>query len=255
MNTVQVLQNSSIAPVLLSSCFGLALGSFLNVVILRLPEGFQVFFGSVFSRCPQCERRIGWYDNVPVVSYLLLRGRCRACGRRISIQYPLVELAMAAITTWLFYSYGPTPYFFLYTLFFALLLAVAVIDLRLRTIPDSLVILGCFAGITGSFFTPFPGWINALAGMVLGFLVPLVVTTIYEWLRDKTMIGGGDIKLLAMIGAFVGWQPLGSILFYSALLGLLVAVAARVTGKSDRLPFAPFLALGTLIAMFAPLFF
>jgi len=254
MNILHSLQNSSIAPLLLSTLFGLALGSFLNVVILRLPGGWQVFFGSVFSRCPQCERRIGWYDNIPVLSYLLLRGCCRSCGKRISLQYPLVELIMAVITTWLFHNYGPTPYFFLYTLFFALLLAVAVIDLRLGTIPDSLVIFGCLAGMTASVFTPFPGWLNALIGMVLGCLVPLVVTTIYECLRNKTLIGGGDIKLLGMIGAFVGWQPLGSILFYSALLGLLVAVGCRLVGKSDRLPFGPFLAIGTVLTLFAPHF-
>jgi leader peptidase (prepilin peptidase)/N-methyltransferase len=255
MNALTQLHTGSTGALLLSAAFGLALGSFLNVVIVRLPGGWKVFFASAFSNCPQCGARIRWYDNVPLLSFLVLRGRCRACGRPIAIQYPLVELAMAVITAWLFSVYGPTPYFFLYTVFFALLLAVAVIDLRLRQIPDSLVMIGCFSGIIGSLCTPLPGWTDAMAGMVFGAVVPLMVTSTYEWLRNKTLIGGGDIKLLGMIGAFVGWQPLGVILLYSALSGVVVAVAVKLAGKPGRLPFAPFLALGTLCALFGPNFF
>lgn len=252
MNTLMQLHSGSPGPLLLSGAFGLALGSFLNVVIVRLPGGWPSFFGSIFSRCPQCGARIRWYDNIPLLSYLLLRGRCRACGRPISIRYPLVESAMAVITAWLFFVYGPTPYFFLYTVFFAILLAAAVIDLRQRTIPDALPLIGCLAGIGGNLFTPLPGWPHAVAGMILGALVPLMVTSTYEWLRDKPLIGGGDIKLLGMIGAFVGWQPLGAILFYSAGCGILVAAPLKLAGKPGRLPFAPFLVLGTVCALFGP---
>ncbi|MGI6656200.1 MAG: prepilin peptidase [Desulfobulbus sp.] len=252
MNSLILFGSGSTAGLALSAAFGLALGSFLNVVIARLPHGRQEFFKSLFSQCPQCGHRIRFSDNIPVLSYLLLRGRCRDCGQPISIQYPLVELAMAGITTWLFSLYGPTPYFYLYTIFFALLLAVSVIDLRLRQIPDSLVITGCLAGIIGSLFTPLPGWTHAMAGMVFGTMVPLMVVSTYEWLRNTTLIGGGDIKLLGMIGAFLGWQPLGSILFYSAISGVVVAVAVKLAGKPARLPFAPFLTLGTLAALFGP---
>ncbi len=236
----------------LSAAFGLALGSFLNVVICRLPGGRAAFFSSVFSRCPQCGTRIRWYDNIPLFSYLLLRGRCRACSKRISIQYPLVELAMGAVSVFLFHFYEASPYFFIYIVFFGILLAVSVIDCRQRLIPDSLVLIGCVVGIGGSLVTPLPGWTDAMAGLVFGVSVPLIVVTTYEMLRKKSVMGGGDIKLIGMIGAFLGWHPLGAILFYSALGGGIFAASTKLAGHSSRLPFAPFLALGTLYTLFGP---
>ena len=252
MNGYDHLMTTSWEVTALSGVLGLALGSFLNVVICRLPQGWKVFFSSAFSRCPRCGRPIGWFDNIPLLSYLLLRGRCRACKQLISIQYPLVELAMAAIAMWLFTLYGPTTFFFLYLAFFGLLLAASVIDLRLRVIPNALVAAGCLIGIGGSLLTPLPGWTNAMAGLVFGLVVPLLVVSSYERLRGKTLIGGGDIKLMGMIGAFLGWQPLGEILFYSALTGGLVAAGYKLAGTPIRLPFAPFLSLGTLCALFLP---
>lgn len=240
------------AQLALITVFGLALGSFLNVVICRLPGGRQVFFSSIFSRCPHCHGRIRWYDNIPLLSYLLLHGRCRDCGARISPQYPLVEAAMAAVAVLLYLQYSATAYFYLYTCFFAILIAVSVIDLRRRWIPDSLVILGICCGIIGSLFTPLPGWTHAMAGLVFGTTIPLIVITTYEALRGKIVMGGGDIKLIGMIGAFLGWQPLGLILFYSALSGGLAALGLQWAGRSAKLPFAPLLTLGTLLAVFAP---
>lgn len=251
MNTFMQLPADSSGVNVLIALFGLAVGSFLNVVIHRLPGGWRTFFASIFSRCPRCGRVIHWYDNIPVLSYLLLRGRCRSCRQSISIQYPLVELSMAGIVYWLFQQYGANIYFYLYTIFFALMLAASVIDIRQRLIPDPLVIAGCLIGIGGSLLTPLPGWTNAVIGMVAGVLVPLVMLSAYERLRGNILIGGGDIKLLGMIGAFLGWQPLGEILFSSALIGGLVAVGFKLAGTSIRLPFAPFLFMGTLCALFA----
>lgn len=238
--------------IVLSAVFGLALGSFLNVVICRLPGGGRAFFVSVFSRCPHCGARIRWFDNIPLLSYLLLRGRCRACTKRISIQYPLVELAMAAVSVWLFQVYGSAPLFFIYIAFFGILLAISVIDLNRQWIPDSLVFIGCGIGIAGSLVTPLPGWTNAMAGLVFGVTVPLMLVSAYEMLRRKEVMGGGDFKLIGMIGAFLGWQPLGAIVFYSALLGTLFAVGMKLADHPTRLPFAPFLTLGTLYTLFGP---
>jgi len=231
---------------------GLAIGSFLNVVIYRLPQGWKVFFSSAFSRCPSCLTTIHWYDNIPVLSFLLLRGRCRACGSRISVQYPLVESCMGAITVLLFFRFGPSPYFFSYLAFFFVLLAVSVIDLQRMEIPDSLVVFGMTCGIGFSLVTPFPGWTNAMAGLVFGTTIPLILVTSYEALVKKTVMGGGDIKLIGMIGAFLGWQPLGAVLFYSSLTGIMAAVGLMATGRSSRIPFAPFLFIGTICALMVP---
>lgn len=232
--------------------FGLALGSFLNVVICRAPQGWKVFFSSAFSRCPSCGTAIHCYDNIPLLSFLLLRGRCRSCGIRISWQYPLVELAMTLVALLLFRRFGPTPYFFSYLCFFFLLLAIAVIDLQRMEIPDNLLVSGMISGIGFSFLTPFPGWSDAMAGLVFGTTIPLILVTSYEALRRKTVMGGGDIKLIGMIGAFLGWQPLGAVLFYSALSGMVVALGLRLCGMAGRMPFAPFLFLGTLCALLGP---
>ncbi|MBM9536583.1 prepilin peptidase [Desulfobulbus alkaliphilus] len=240
------------AQLALITVFGLALGSFLNVVISRLPGGRREFFSSIFSRCPHCRGRIRWYDNIPLLSYLLLRGRCRDCGVTIPLQYPLVEAAMAAVAVFLYLQYSATAYFYLYICFFAILIAVSVIDLRQRWIPDSLVIIGIGCGIIGSLFTPLPGWTHAMAGLVFGTTIPLMLVTTYETLRGKIVMGGGDIKLIGMIGAFLGWQPLGLILFYSALVGSLAALGLKWAGRFPKLPFAPMLTLGTLLAVFAP---
>jgi len=236
----------------MAGVLGLALGSFLNVVICRLPQGWKVFFSSAFSRCPSCRTAIHWYDNIPVLSFLLLRGRCRACGGRISVQYPLVELAMGAAAVLLFVRYGPSPYFFSYLVFFFVMLAVSVIDLQRLEIPDSLVVFGMICGIGFSLVTPFPGWTHAMAGLVFGTTVPLILVTSYEALRKKTVMGGGDIKLIGMIGAFLGWQPLGAVLFYSSLAGIAAAAGLMAVGRARRIPFAPFLFLGTICALMIP---
>lgn len=235
--------------------FGLALGSFLSVVICRLPQGWKFFFASAFSRCPSCRAVIDWYDNVPVLSFLILRGRCRACGVRISAQYPLVELAMAMAAVLLFRRFGLSPCFFSHLCLTFVLLAVSVIDFQRLEIPDRLVGIGIVGGIGFSLVTPVPGWTSAMAGLVFGTTIPLILVTSYEVLRKKTVMGGGDIKLIGMIGAYLGWQPLGTVIFYSALSGVVVVMGLKAMGKSGLIPFAPFLFFGTLCALTAPDFF
>lgn len=232
---------------------GLSIGSFLNVVIYRLPEGGGKFFSSARSKCPFCETTIRLYDNIPLLSFALLRGRCRDCGRSISWQYPLVELLMAGITLALYQQYGSSAYFFVYILFFGLLLSCSIIDIHHRMLPDSLLLLGGIAGIVSNCFVLFPGVFNALIGLVAGIGAPLLFVCAYERLRHKTVIGGGDIKLIGMIGAFVGWEPLGLIIFYAAAGGTAALLLLKLTGKLKKpLPFAPFLSLATVMAGLYP---
>ena len=237
---------------LIAVCFGLVLGSFFNVVICRLPGGARSFFIPAVSQCPVCCNRVRWYDNIPLLSYAILGGKCRNCGTTISLQYPLVESLAAVMVWWLYYNHSFYIYFYVHLVFFSLLLCMSVIDLKHRRIPNELLVIGMVAGVVFSLFTPFPGWKNSLAGLVLGYCVPLVLFTLYELLRGKTLIGGGDIKLLGMIGATIGWQPMGSVLFYSGLAGLLVAVVYKVRGRELQLPFVPFLTFGTFFTLYGP---
>lgn len=233
--------------------FGLVLGSFFNVVICRLPSGVKAFFVPTGSHCPACNNRVRWYDNIPLLSYAILRGRCRDCGTGISLQYPIVEALTAIMVWWLYSSYFPYVIFYVYLAFFSLLLCMSVIDINQRRIPNSLLILGMVVGLFCSLITPFPGGKSALAGLALGYSVPLLLITLYETLRGKTLIGGGDIKLMGMIGAFIGWQPMGNVIFYSSLAGLLVVLACRCMQRDLLcLPFAPCVAMGTIYTLFEP---
>jgi len=255
MSHMMQLMPAPPAALVLVALFGLAWGSFLNVLICRLPGGWRHFFAAARSRCPRCYTKIRWYDNVPLLGYLLLRGRCRDCGGRISPWYPLVELAMAVGVLVLFSVYSLSSFFFVYLVFFSLLLVIAVIDLRQMSIPDCLPIAGMCCGIAASLVTPLPGWPHALAGLACGITAPLLLVLVYEAWRHTTVMGGGDIKLLGMIGSFLGWQPLPEVVFYGALSGVLAALALLLSGRSTRLPFAPFLLLGTLMVLFGPDYF
>ena len=231
---------------------GLALGSFLNVVICRLPRGWGEFSGSVFSRCPGCLTKIRWYDNIPLLGFIFLRGRCRSCGMRISRQYPLVEAAMGLAAFFLYRRYGLSIFFYKYLFFAAVLLSAAVIDLKTRHIPDILIISGMAAGIIFGFVCPFPGLKPSLIGLGTGLFLLLPVMA-YEAIRNKTVMGGGDIKLMGLIGVFLGWQRLGPMLFYSSLAALTTALFFKAGGKkSFKLPFAPFLAMGSFVVIWGP---
>lgn len=243
---------NELSRILLVAGLGLALGSFLNVVAFRLPQGWSVFFGSVRSHCRHCQAVIGWYDNIPLLSFLYLRGRCRRCRQSISWQYPLVELMMAAIALCAYWQYSLTVYFSKYLALGFFLLGAAVIDWQTRKIPDALIIAGIIAGIFFAFYTPFPGWQYSLISLGLGFFVPLLVVSCYELVRGKIIMGGGDIKLMAMIALFLGWQRLAPVIFYGAFAGLLTALLLRAKGKKGPLPFAPFLALGSALVLWSP---
>lgn len=228
--------------------FGAAVGSFLNVCIARLPHDESVV--APRSRCPWCGARIRWYDNVPLLSYLWLRGRCRACGERISLRYPLVEAAALGVWVGSAAAYGPTWQALSAALFLSLLLAIGVIDARHYLIPDVLSLGGLGAGLALSLLPGPPSPLLAAAGAATGFAVLFAVGWIGELALKKPAMGGGDMKMMAMVGAFLG--PSGALLtiFLGAVAGSLVF--GPISLKTKKLvPFGVFLALGAAVALVA----
>lgn len=230
---------------LVAGLLGASIGSFLNVCIYRLPEGESVV--SPRSRCPQCGTQIGWRDNFPVLSYVLLRGRCRGCGVRISPQYPLVELAAALIWVAAVARYGLAWQALVVAIFFTLLLGIALTDARTYIIPDEFTIGGTVAGVA---LAAAPGGVSlgqSLLGAAVGFGLLYLAGVMGEWWLRKPAMGGGDIKMMAMVGAFLG--PIGAILaiFLGALVGSIVFLP--ISFKTRKLiPFGIFLAVGAAVA-------
>ncbi len=236
-------------PVTVLALFGAVFGSFLNVLILRLPRGESVVFPG--SHCPRCGAPIRWYDNLPVLSYLLLRGRCRGCAERISIQYPLVEAGMALLAVALWLKFGPEFELVRWFAFLLLLTGVALTDARHYLIPDAFSVGGLLLGLALAFL---PGGITpagALIGLAAGGLGLYLVAWLGSLAFRREAMGGGDIKLLAMIGAFTGWPGVLFTVFAGSVLGSLV-FGWIVYGMKRRVlvPFGVFLALGAALYVF-----
>jgi len=237
------------AEFLVVGVFGLMVGSFLNVCIARLPRGGSLI--SPPSTCPTCNRLIAWRDNIPLVSYLLLRGRCRQCKTPISVRYPLVEAATAVVfllQAWVEPTIGLPLASRL--VFSALLVALAVTDLETFRLPNPLTFGGLAAGLAFSLVIA-PGIVAALAGAALGAGVLLLIR--WTWLRatGTDAMGLGDVKMLAMIGAFLGWQQIFVVLLLSSLVGAVIGLLIAGTGRGSmrtKLPFGVFLALAALVA-------
>jgi leader peptidase (prepilin peptidase) / N-methyltransferase len=232
--------------------FGLALGSFLNVCIYRIPIKKSIVYPP--SSCPRCEERIKFYDNIPVLSYLLLMGRCRRCGQPISIQYPMVEMAMGLISVALLLKLGPTLEYVFFMLFVGSLIAMAFIDLRHKIVPDVISLPGIVVGFALSLvpFTPLQ-WRDSLIGIVGGGGFLLMVAIFFEKMTGRQGMGMGDVKMLAMIGAWMGWQALPFVILLSSVAGSLIGgtflIASR-QGVKTKIPFGPFLSLGAMIYLF-----
>jgi leader peptidase (prepilin peptidase)/N-methyltransferase len=236
---------------IISIIFGALMGSFLNVCILRLPQEESIITPG--SHCPQCKKPIKFYDNIPLVSYLLLRGRCRYCHSPISIQYPLVEGITALSSLILFLKFGPTLSYLFYFSFVSALIVITLIDLYHQIIPDVISLPGIGVGILASLFIPQITLLNSLIGILLGGGSLFLVATIYQWLFKREGMGGGDVKLLAMIGAFLGWKAVILTILLGSLLGSISGIIIMVSKGKDfkyAIPFGPFLSLGAVIALF-----
>ncbi len=224
---------------------GASVGSFMNVCVTRLPTGESLVRPR--SRCPECGGQIAWYDNIPLLSWILLRGKCRQCRTSISLQYPAVELVTAGIWIGMALMYGPTWRALQGSILFSLLLTISMIDARHYLIPDALSIGGLGAGLALSLLPGPPSPLTSVIGAALGFGVLLAVGLLGEWVFKKPAMGGGDIKMMAMVGAFLG--PAGAMLtiFLGALAGTLVFAPLSLKTKRE-VPFGVFLGLGAAIA-------
>ena len=232
--------------------FGAVMGSFANVLIHRLPMGLSII--SPGSQCPSCSARIRWFDNIPIVSYFILGGRCRACKTIISPRYPLVEALSGLLFAAVVFRYGIQPATAAMALFAWALLVITFIDLDHRIIPDVISLPGTILGLAFSFVPGFPRPVDSVVGVAAGAGFLFLVLYAYEKIMGEEGMGLGDVKLLAMIGAFLGWQALPVTILVSSMTGSLVGVGyALIKGESVRkfpVPFGPFLALGAIVHLF-----
>lgn len=230
---------------------GLLIGSFLNVVIARVPEGRSLWRPG--SACPGCGSAIAWHDNVPLVSFAALRGRCRACGISIPSRYPIVEAVTGALFGAAALAFGPTLHAGVAAGLLAALVAITMIDLERQIIPDVISLPGILAGLLANLATGHVSWLESVLGIVIGGGVFLAIAVVGSWLAGQDAMGGGDIKLAAMLGAFLGWKVLLLSLFVSAVGGGILAaalMASGLRGRKDPLPFGPFLAAGGAVGLF-----
>lgn len=241
-----------INPSMLAYAFllGLCLGSFLNVVIFRLPRGQSLITPP--SRCPGCGSALRWFDNVPVLSWTLLRGRCRSCRAPISVQYPVVELVTGLLFVLVVWLTPAGPQMLSRLILVCILVALFGIDLEHQILPNTITLPGIAVGMILSVLGP-PGWPAALIGVLIGGGVLYGIAGAYYLVRREEGLGMGDVKMLAMIGAFLGWKAVLVTLVLSSFSGALVGVAliaAQRGGMRLALPFGTFLALGAVAAMF-----
>ncbi|MCL5408551.1 MAG: prepilin peptidase [Candidatus Omnitrophica bacterium] len=239
---------------------GACLGSFANVCIYRIPRGKSIVFPP--SSCPKCKKPIKWHDNIPVLSFFILRGKCRNCGKKISSRYPIVEFIMGLLAFLLYEKFSISAPFLIYFIFVLALVIVSFIDWDTYTIPDSIDIPGIPAGILAMTFIPgmFIGnssiitrFFYSFGGAVLGVAVIGFFAIAGKLIWKKDAMGGGDIKLIAMLGAFLGWRSIFLSIFFGSILGTLISMVLILIKKKkwdDYVPFGPYLSLGAIIAVF-----
>jgi leader peptidase (prepilin peptidase)/N-methyltransferase len=235
---------------------GAAIGSFLNVCIYRLPRGLSLLAPS--SSCPHCGAKIAWRDNIPLLSFWLLRARCRHCKEVISFRYFFVELVSALGWLALWLTYGLSGYFFTSGIFLSLLFVVILTDGETGLIPDAVTIPGMIAGLAASVLDPalfretiwYRGLLSSGTGLLAGGVLLWLAGFLGRLVFKKDSMGGGDIKLLAMIGSFIGWQKVLLTFFTAPFLALPFALYARFARREATLPYGPFLALAAALQFF-----
>jgi leader peptidase (prepilin peptidase) / N-methyltransferase len=228
--------------------FGAVIGSFLNVCIYRLPRGKSVVWPA--SACPGCERELAWFENIPVFAYLALGGRCRTCRVPISPRYPIIEAVTGILFAAAYWYYGPSLLLVSRLIFVCALIVLFAIDLEHHLLPNLITLPGILVGFAFSLFTE-PGWMSSLIGIVIGGGVLYAIAEVYYRVRHEEGLGMGDVKMLAMVGAFLGWKLTLVTLMMASFSGSIVGVtmiAMRRGSMKYALPFGTFLAMGAALA-------
>jgi leader peptidase (prepilin peptidase)/N-methyltransferase len=232
--------------------FGLAIGSFLNVCIYRIPLRKSIIFPA--SHCPKCGNKIRAFDNIPVLSYLILKGKCRYCKEKISFIYPVVELLSGLLFLSLYLRYGLSWEFASKIFLFTSLLVIFFIDLKYQLIPDVITLPGIVIGFIFSLLAQSPPFLESLIGFFAAGGILYLIAIFGDKIFKKESMGGGDIKLAAMLGTFLGWKMVLLVIFLASFLGAVAGITYMIFSKQRRgnrlIPFGPFLAISTLIAVF-----
>jgi len=231
--------------------FGLVIGSFLNVVIHRLPR--QVPFLAGRSVCPHCNAQLKWYHNIPVLSFALLGGKCAFCRGRISYRYPAVEIINALFYVYFYWQFGFSLNFGIFAFLSSVLLVIFFIDLDFQIIPDVITLPAIALGLAVSLLPGGIGIVNAAIGLLVGGSSLYLIAMLGDWLFKKESMGGGDVKMAAMLGAFLGWQKIILIFISSAVIGLVVSLVIMIFSARVRetrvVPFGPFLATAAILSI------
>lgn len=229
---------------------GLIVGSFSNVCIYRIPRNESIVYPA--SHCLKCRSNISPKDNIPLLSFILLKGRCRNCKSKISIQYPIVELLTGLIYLIIYLTYGLSVQTLIYIFLSSSLIIIAFIDLNEQIVPDEISLPGIVIGFVISFFVPYISFINSALGVFIGGGIILIIGMGGSVIFKKEAMGGGDVKLAAMIGAFLGWRYIIISLFLGFFLGALAGIfliLSKIKRREDVVPFGPFIVLGSLITL------
>ena len=235
---------------------GLLIGSFLNVCIYRMPKGESIIFPE--SHCPNCKKKVLWYDNIPIVSYLALMGKCRACKAKISYRYPLVEALTALLLVALFVGFGMTPKFLAYSIMTCGLIVATFIDFEIQEIPDEISMGGIVVGVLLALAFPsimggagrLHSLLDSAAGMIAGGGSIFLLGVIGKLAFKKDAMGGGDVKLMAMIGSILGVKLVILTFFIAPFLGAVPGVILRIRKGFETIPYGPFLSMAALISIF-----
>ena len=236
--------------IILIFILGLIVGSFNNVCIYRIPRNESIIYPA--SHCPKCRSKIKPIDNIPLLSYILLKGRCRNCKSKISIQYPIVELLTGLTYLIIYLIYGLSVQTLIYIILSSALIIIAFIDLNEQIIPDVISLPGIVIGLILSFIVPYISFINSALGVVVGGGIILIIGLAGSVIFKKEAMGGGDVKLAAMIGAFLGWRYMVISLFLGFFIGALtgiILIIAKIKKREDAIPFGPFIVLGSFITL------
>ncbi|MFH0731383.1 MAG: prepilin peptidase [Candidatus Omnitrophota bacterium] len=236
--------------------FGLIIGSFLNVCIYRMPKEESIVMPA--SHCPECKTPIPWRDNIPVVSYILLRGKCRFCKKLISPRYIIVEILTAVLLAITYKVFGPHIKFFVYSILFGGLIVATFVDFKHQIIPDEITYSGMVLGLIFSAIWPalqkqhlwYMGLIKSILGLVIAGASIYVIGVIGKLIYKKDAMGGGDIKLMAMVGAFLGWKYALLVFFIAPFFGSVVGIIMKIKYKVEIIPYGPYLSLATVVVVF-----